>query len=158
MQKVRARIIVCILIYSVCNGSVLAAGGQTTNPTPADLRAQAFGHLKFLYGMYFAIRGCTEAYQEQSEPNFKPTVSLSEAQNVLRAADASSRAVGVDVDRAWFEMSSIGQAAGEALKYKSDENFSKCKQSGMFFRTITSRLQMTIKSLNGYIPLIEKDY
>lgn len=139
-------------------GVVSAAGGSPAPPTPADLRAQATSHLKFLYGMYFAIRGCTEAFQEQSEPGFKPTVSLSEAQQVLRAADASARSVGVDVDQAWLEMSSIGQAAGEALKQKTPDNFRKCQQSGMFFRTTTSRLQMAIAQLQGKIPLIQKDF
>ncbi|MGR7997914.1 hypothetical protein [Xanthobacter sp. ZOL 2024] len=139
-------------------GPVRAAAIAGNQPAPADMRTQATAHLKFLYAMYFAIRGCTEAADEQSEPKFKPTVSLAEAQRILRAADVSARSVGIDVDQAWLEMSSIGQAAGEALKQKDENNFQKCHQSGMFFRTITSKLQMTIIQLKGSIPLIEKDF
>lgn len=135
-----------------------AAASSATQPAPADLRAQATAHLKFLYAMYFAIRACTEAAEEQSDPRFKPTLSFAEAQKVLRAADASARSVGIDIDQAWLEMSSIGQATGEALKHKTEENFQKCRQSGMFFRTITSKLQMAISQLKGSIPLIEKDF
>ncbi|MFG1316154.1 hypothetical protein [Xanthobacter autotrophicus] len=158
MKNFLIAVCLCIVMNGANAEIALAAGNQSNAPAPADLRAQAASHLKFLYGMYFAIRACTEAHQEQSELGFKPTVSLSEAQSVLRAADASARSVGVDVDRAWLEMSSIGQAAGEALKLKSDDNFKKCQQSGMFFRTITSRLQMTIDKLDGIIPLIKKDF
>lgn len=149
---------ICIVINAASVGIASAAGSQSMQPVPVDPRTQAANHLKFLYTMYLAIRGCTEASQEQSEPRFKPTVSLSEAQKVLRAADASARSVGIDVDRAWFDTSSIGQAVGEALKQATEENFRKCQQSGMMFRTTTSQLQMAIARLKGTIPLIEKDF
>ncbi|WP_348841904.1 hypothetical protein [Xanthobacter sp. KR7-65] len=158
MKKIPVAIFVFIVICGSYIDSSFAEVGQSTNPTPADLRGQAVSHLKFMYGMYFAIRGCSEAYNAQAEPNFKPTITLAEAQQVLRAADAAARSVGIDVDKAWLEMSSIGQAAGEALKMKTDDNYKKCQQSGMFFRTITSRLQMTIRKLDGNIHIIEKDY
>lgn len=150
-------------VLAVTAGPAAAAPGAGTSPpaaapSAADLRTQATAHLKFLYAMYFAVRGCTEAAEEQAEPRFRPTVSLAEAQRVLRAADAAARAVDIKVDAAWLEMSAIGQAAGEALKLKSDENFQKCRQSGTFFRTITSKLQMAIAGLSGSIPLIEKDF
>lgn len=158
MKKIPVAIFVFIVICGSYIDSSFAEVGQSTNPTPADLRGQAVSHLKFMYGMYFAIRGCSEAYNAQAEPNFKPKITLAEAQQVLRAADAAARSVGIDVDKAWLEMSSIGQAAGEALKMKTDDNYKKCQQSGMFFRTITSRLQMTIRKLDGNIHIIEKDY
>ena len=158
MKKTSIAIFAWIIICVSFTDSAFSEVEQSTNSTISDLRGQAVSHLKFMYGMYFAIRGCLEAYNDQSEPNFKPTVTLSEAQQVLRAADAAARSVGIDVDKAWLEMSSIGQAAGEALKIKTDDNFKKCQQSGMFFRTVTSRLQMTIRKLDGTIPIIRKDF
>ncbi|MFG1478698.1 hypothetical protein V5F53_08515 [Xanthobacter sp. V4C-4] len=151
-------LLVALLAGGAAADTARAAGRETVQAPPGELRAQATGHLKFLYTMYFAIRACTEAAQEQFEPAFRPTVSLAEAQRVLKAADASARSVGVDVDRAWLEMSPIGQAAGEALKQRSADAFKKCQQSGMFFRTATSKLQLVITQMNGTVPLIEKDF
>lgn len=157
-RSARVLLVSALLLAAAAEGTAMAATEPGAAASPTELRAQATEHLKFLYAMYFAIRGCTEAAEEQGEPRFRPTVSYAEAQSVLRAADEAARAVGVDVDAAWLEMSAVGQAAGEALKTRGDGNFQKCQQSGMFFRTITSRLQMTIRSINGTIPIIRRDY
>lgn len=124
----------------------------------AKRRAVAEGHLKFLYAMYFAVKGCTEAAREFSKPEFLPSVSLDEVRRITANADAAAREVGIDVDRAWIVASPIGQAAGEALKQDTPGNLQKCRQAGSFVRSILAQLQISLTGLGGNRPVIEKEF
>lgn len=141
----------------------LAATTSTPEATrPADdvvkRRTVAEGHLKFLYAMYFAVKGCTEAAHELSKPELLPSVSLDEVRRITGHADAAAREVGVDVDRAWIEASPIGQATGEALKKDTPDNLQKCRQTGTFVRSILAQLQLSLTGLGSHRSIIEKDF
>lgn len=124
----------------------------------ARRRMVAEGHLKFLYAMYFAVKGCTEAAREFSKPDFLPPVSLDEVRRLTATADAAAREVGVDVDRAWIVASPIGQATGEALKKDTPENLKKCRQTGTFVRSVLAQLQLSLTGLGSKRSIIEKDF
>lgn len=133
---------------------------QTARPNSnlVQRRAIAEGHLKFLYAMYFAVKGCTEAARELSKPELMPPVSLDEVRRITASADAAAREVGVDVDHAWIVASPIGQAAGEALKKDTPDNRQKCHQTGSFVRSITAQLQISLSGLGSRRSIIEKDF
>lgn len=141
------------------------AASSTTAPQagpdggdPARQKLVAEGHLKFLYAMYFAVKGCTEAAREFSKPEFLPPVSLEEVRRITSNADAAAREVGVDVDRAWIVASPIGQATGEALKKDTPENLRKCRQTGTFVRSAMAQLQISLTGLGSHRSIIEKDF
>lgn len=137
-----------------------ASSPQMTLPSDdmPKQRMVAEGHLKFLYTMYFAVKGCTEAAQELSKPEFMPPVSLDEVRRITANADAAAREAGVDVDHAWIMASPIGQATGEALKKDTPDNLRKCRQTGTFVRSILARLQLSLTGLGSHRSIIEKDF
>ncbi|MFG1388733.1 hypothetical protein [Xanthobacter versatilis] len=124
----------------------------------ADRRKAAEGDLKFLYTMYFAIKGCTTAAQNLSKPEFLPSVSLDDVRRITANADAAARDVGIDVDRAWLVASPVGQATAEALQKDTADNLAKCKLTGSFVRSIVARLQMALTELGSTKSIIEKDF
>lgn len=102
----RLALIMITLAIGAAEPGVAASSVAPAKVHPGDdlakRRAVAEGHLKFLYTMYFAVKGCTEAAAEFSQPEFLPPVSLEEVRRFTASADAAAREVGVDVDRAWI--------------------------------------------------------
>ncbi|MFG1244464.1 hypothetical protein [Xanthobacter versatilis] len=124
----------------------------------ALLRKAADSHLRFLYAMYFAIKGCTEAAQEFSKSELLPSVTFAEAKRLLANADAAAREVGIDVDRVWLETVPMGQTVAEALKKDTLDAREQCQKTGRFIRLIVARLQSVLIELGGHLPIIEKDF
>lgn len=142
--------------------SIAASNAAPAAAHPGDdlarRRGVAEGHLKFLYTMYFAVKGCTEAAAEFSKPEFLPPVNLEDVRRFTANADAAAREVGVDVDRAWIVASPVGQATGESLKQDTPDNRHKCHQTGSFVRSILAQLQLVLTGLGSNRAIIEKDF
>ena len=158
----RLALVVIVLAMTWAEPGIAASSAAPATARPGDdlarRRAVAEGHLKFLYTMYFAVKGCTEAAAEFSKPEFLPPVKLEDVRRFTANADAAAREVGVDVDRAWIVASPIGQATGEALKQDTPDNRHKCHQTGSFIRSILAQLQIALTGLGSNRSIIEKDF
>lgn len=126
--------------------------------TPEAIRAAAEEHLKFLYSMYFAVRGCAEAVEQHGNADYRPTVSLADARGVMAKVDAAAKEVGVDIEKAWLEASPVGEITAQSLKEQSPGNLEKCRSSGRYFRLVLSRLQTALTGLGSKHSIIERDY
>lgn len=153
-------------IFAIVNSSTMSIAAQ---PLPFETQVQEFdntsdrkkaaeGDLKFLYTMYFAIKGCTTAAHDFSKPEFLPSVNLEEVRRITANADAAAREVGIDVDGAWLIASPVGQATAEALQKDTPDNLAKCKLTGTFVRSIVARIQMSLVKLGSKRSIIEKDF
>lgn len=158
----RLGLIMLIMTITMAEPGLAASNAGPAPAHPGDSlarrRAAAEGHLKFLYTMYFAVKGCTEAAAEFSQPDFLPPVNLEDVRRYTANADAAAREVGVDVDRAWIAASPVGQATGEALKKDTPGNRNKCHQTGSFVRSILAQLQLALTGLGSNRSIIEKDF
>ncbi len=120
--------------------------------------AAAAGFLTHIYGVYFSIRGCTEASQEFGKPEFLPTVSLEEARRTMRNIDLAAKEVGLDVDRIWAEVGPLGLITAGAVKADTPTNIARCARIGSVFRIDLGNLQNVLKELGSKRALIEKDF
>lgn len=136
-----------------------ASSQEGTQPSAAaDRRKAVEGDLRFLYTMYFAVRGCTTAARDLSKPEFLPSVSFDDVKRITANADTAARDVGIDVERAWLIAAPVGQATAEALQKDTADNLAKCKMTGSFVRSIVARLQMALTELGSNKSIIEKDF
>lgn len=136
-----------------------AVAGPPLVPEAADrVRSAAGEHLRYLYTMYLAIRGCTEASQELSRPDYLPSVRLEDARRTMTTVDLAAREAGLDVDGAWAEAAPVGETTAQALKSDAPDHLDKCQRTGRLFRLVLSRLQVTLAQLGSRRPLIEKDF
>lgn len=135
-----------------------SALAQFSDPKRIEVARVAEEHLKFLYTMYFAVRGCTEASELHGRPEYRPTVTVEDARRIMATVEFAAREVGLRVEEAWREASPIGQTTAEGLKTDSPGSLDKCRQSGRLFRLVLSRLQVTLTELGSKRELIEKDF
>jgi len=128
---------------------------------PEDIegwKREAEGHLKFLYAVYFAIKGCTEASVELAREEYRPSVNLDEARATVMRAEAASRKVGLDVDGAWQQASPIGQITAESLKADTPVNLDRCRRTGRYFKNIVSQLQLALTELGSQEAIFQRDF
>lgn len=118
----------------------------------------AEGHLKFLYAVYFAIKGCTEASAQLGKDEYRPSVNLDEARATVMRAEAAGRQVGLDLAGAWRQASPVGQITAESLKADTPVNLDRCKRTGRYFRSIVSQLQLALNELGSQESILQRDF
>ena len=114
-----------------------------------DVKRAAEGHLEFLYAVYFAVKGCTEASTELAKDEYRPSVNVDEARATVMQAEAASRKVGLDIERAWQIASPVGQITAESLKADTPVNLDRCQRTGRYFNNIVSQLQHALADLGS---------
>ena len=121
-------------------------------------KTEAETHLRSLYAFYLAMKGCTEASEELTKTEFRPSISLDDARRTMTAADAAAKEVGLDVDGIWAKAAPVGELSAASLKVDTPENLDKCRRSARLFRTILSRFQLAVSALGYRGSLIGKDF
>ncbi len=156
-----------VLLVAILGGIEALQSSQAANNSgsaaeerldPSRAREAAEEHLKFLYTSYFTIRGCTEASATLNNPEYKPSLDLEDAREIMRSVEMAGKEVGVDVDTAWAVASPIGEVVANTLKRDLPGNLEKCKLSGRYFRLILTRFQAAIHQLGSKRSLLKKDF
>lgn len=124
----------------------------------AEARAAASAFLRHLYAVHVSLRGCAEAARQYGKPEFLPGIGLDEARRAMALVDEASRAVSLDVDGIWAEVSPLATVTAEALKADTAENVANCARIGGVFRIDLANLQNALRALGWIRSLIEKDF
>lgn len=144
-----------VLLVGVGTGSALAAANEQPPPAegPAPVRAQivraAEQHLRSLYVVYLAIKGCTEASREEGTPEYLPSVTLEKARSILSEVDTAAQELQLDVNEAWLAASPIGQITAEDIKVDQEIGPEKCRRVGATFKTVLGDLEETLTALGS---------
>lgn len=132
-------------------------GSAQLKPSRSD-SAELEQHLSFLYAFFFVVKGCHEASEKLALPEYKPSLRTDTARKIVRSAEVASAEVGLDTETIWRKAAPIGEMTAVALKKNTPDNLDKCSRSGEMFRTIASRLQMSLTKVGSRRTILEKDF
>src|SRR5215207_5293389 len=93
------------------------------------------------------LKGCTEASTELAKDEYRPSVNVDEVRATIMRAEAASRKLGLDVDRAWQQASPVGQITAESLKSDTPTNLDRCQRTGGYFKNVVSHLEFALIEL-----------